>query len=188
MVAGVVEKIVVYTFTKQEFAWLQCFMNDLFQDYQVRSGPSGQIVETIRNKFLVTGPVDLVDQERQFLLYNVNDVFQSSHSPVVKPQVSLQVSYVGSEETKGGAETRRIVSQIQQLSGTSGNAQVSQDYLPTWNVMQNIMTKLGQVAPPPYTGETTTNSVDKSAFLNGPQPNVDPDDRIGFVKDGQRTL
>ena len=177
-----------YSFTRQEFGWIQCFLNDLYQDYQVRSGPSGPMVERVRSKFLSLGSVDLMDDERRFLFYNVNDVFQSSHSPVVKPQISLQVSYVGEQETKGGAELRYVRSQISQLTNTSGNAEIEPQYLPTWNVMQSIMTKLGQAPIPPYTGENTAANVDRSAEMNGPEPNIDPDDRMMFESDNERSL
>ena len=171
--------------TKQEFAWLQCFLNDLYQDYQVRSGPSGPTVESIRTKVLATN-LDFTDSERRFLLYNINDVFQCSQSPVVKPQISLQVSYVGDRDTKG--ELRQVISQIQQLTNTSGNAELAPQYLLTWEVMQNIMTKLGLVAPSAPPPPSKGASVDRQAENLGRQPNINPDDRMGFTKDGERTL
>lgn len=130
------------TFTKQEFQSLQGLFNDMYQSSTLRDGPMGEMVISIRNKFLVFGPVDLTDSEQRFALFTVNDVFVTSHSPLVQPQLGNAVRVLGSDE-------RRVVSSISELNKPQ-ESELSGSYATAWEIMQSIMKKLGQVPPPAY--------------------------------------
>lgn len=101
----------------------------------MRTGPSGPMIISIRNKLLVIGPVDLTDSERRFLSFAVSDSFNTSHSSIVKTQMGItmqmlrptEVSQVNSEAT---------------APGKSYSAGFSGTYQTQWDIMSSIILKL----------------------------------------------
>lgn len=128
------------TFTQQEFQYLQQITNEMFQSATLRTGPMGDMIINIRNKFIVIGTVNLTDPERQFLLFTLNDLFVTSHSSIVKSQLGLSMQTLRPDTEK------RVVNQIDQ-----DNPQLSGTFTTQWQIIQSCMTKLGLAPNVPYT-------------------------------------
>lgn len=117
----------------------------MFQTAVLRTGPIGDMIIALRAKFLVSGPVSLTESERRFLLYALQDTYQTSHSAIVGSQLANQMKFMRPDANP------QLVSQISQAQdGTGYSSEFSSNYYTEWQVMLNIMTKLGLAAPPPY--------------------------------------
>lgn len=117
-------------------------MNEMYQSSMLRDGPSGNTIIALRNKLLSPGSIDLTEVERGFLLFSLQDTFQSSQSPFVTSQLGNQMRVLGERNTK-------TVSSIDEINSPTQDEEVG-TYLTQWEVIQSCMTKLGLSAPPPY--------------------------------------
>lgn len=158
------------SFTQQEFQYLQGLFNDMYQSSTLRDGPSGPLIVEIRNKLLVFGTVTFTEPERRFALFAVEDVFQSSHTPIVQPELGNAVRILGSLEYK-------TVSSISQIN-TPTTDEISITFNTIWDVMQSVMTKLGQAAPPPAPPLPAVGPTGDPFGISPGRPEVDPDDRM----------
>lgn len=127
------------TFTNQEFQYLQQWMNEMYQSDNLRSGPSGSMITTIRNKFLIQGPVDLLDAEMRFMLFALNESFNTSQNSFVKSQMGNSMQFLRPDIEP------RVKSQINQ-----DPAELTGTFQTQWQVIQSCMTKLGKAELPPY--------------------------------------
>ena len=159
----------ILTLTTQEFQFLQQYLNEMFQSDTLRSGPMGGLITGLRNKFLTFGSIDLTEVERGFLLFSLQDTFQTSQSPIVTSQLGNSMRLLGERQTK-------IVSSISQLN-TPASDQSQGTYLKMWDVMTNVMTKLGLAEPPPYE-VPKEGPLGEPLGINPGRPNVNPDDRM----------
>lgn len=155
------------TLTKQEFQFLQSLTNEMYQTDFLRSGPMGDMIISIRNKFLSFGSIDLSDSETRFMLYVINDVFTTSQSPIVQSQLGLTMKFLGDREPK-------LVSSISQIN-TSTSDEMSMPYLTMWQIMTNVMTKLGLAPPAPYVQPAFGPTGDPGGISTN--KNINPDDR-----------
>lgn len=125
--------------SQQEFQFLQAYSQELYESATLRTGPMGDMIISVRSKIIGNSPIDLTDSERRFLLFSLNDTLVTSHSSIVKSQLGSSMQFLRPDTES------KVVSQIDQ-----DNAGFSGTYLKEWEIIQNIMTKLGLVAPPPY--------------------------------------
>lgn len=125
------------TFTSREFQFLQSLTNEMYQSATLRTGPMGDMITSIRNKFLTEGPVDLTVAEQGFMLFSLNDIYVTSQSPIVKSQLGLTISLIPSFSPT-------VISQIDNDPAEMSGGQTE------WQIMQTCMTKLGLVPPPAF--------------------------------------
>src|SRR4051812_17546214 len=90
----------ILNFSNREFYYLQQYINEMYQSSMLRDGPSGNTIIALRNKLLSPGPIDLTEVERGFLLFALQDTFQSSQSPIVTSQMGNQMRMLGERNTK----------------------------------------------------------------------------------------
>jgi len=133
-------------FTPQEFQFVQQFTNEMFQTAVLRDGPMGDMVTRIRNQFLVEGPVTLAAADQGFLLFAINDVYNTSHSSIVKSQLGLQMQFL---RPTLKPHVNSDISDAGMVSGKFSRAGFSGTFSTMWEVMTSVMTKLGMSAPPP---------------------------------------
>jgi hypothetical protein len=143
------------TFTPRQFQFLQSYVNDMFQDGSLRTGPIGGMITSIRDKFLDFGVVDLTDAEQRFLLYAIQDMYVTSRSPAVQSQLSssmkFQSPYPADDYNASPTALRNVTSQISTFTqnDTFTSSSLQGSYLTTWEVIQECMTILGLVPPQP---------------------------------------
>lgn len=143
-------------------------MNEMYQSDALRSGPMGGTIVAIRHKFLIEGPVDLTDAEKRFLLFAIQETFNTSHSPIVQNQF-------GSSMQVQGKSNRQTISSINQ-----DPSQMSGSYDTAWEVMQHCMTKLGKVPPAPYVAVAFGPTGDPGGISPGLPNTHPPDDGTGY--------
>lgn len=171
------------SFTAQEYQFLQSIMNEMYQTDLLRSGPMGDVIIGLRNKFVAPQPITLTDSEVRFLLLVVQDVFNTSRSPVVQSQFGITMKFQSPMPYDDYHQSQtQIRSSISQMSTRFQNDSFSDSslqgsYLTMWQVMTNIMTKLGLQPPPAYKQPAVGPTGDPGA-ISTKRPNVDPDDRI----------
>jgi hypothetical protein len=127
------------SFTQKEFSFLQSYLNEMFQSDNLRSGPMGGMIQTLRTKFLVLGSVNITDSEKGFLLFSLNEMFTTSRSAIVQSQLGSTMKFLRPDTEP------KTISQINQnpsnLSGT---------YDTEWGIMTSVIAKLGKANPPEY--------------------------------------
>lgn len=134
------------TFTAKEFQLVQQLTNEMFQTAVLRDGPMGDMVTRVRNQFLVEGPVDLLDADRRFLIFALNDIFTTSQNSIVKTQLGLQMQFLRPSLVP---QVTSDISDTGMVSGRFSRAGFSGTFSTMWEVMQSCMTKLGLAAVPP---------------------------------------
>lgn len=143
-------------FTSQQFQLIQSLINEMYQTDMLRSGPMGGIILGIRTKVLVQGDVNLTDAERRFLLGVLIDVNITSRSPTVQSQYGVTMKFQSptplddpnQSQTQLSSSTSQISTRTQ--NGSFSSSTLKGSYLSMWYVLQQCITLLGQVAPPPY--------------------------------------
>lgn len=144
------------TFTAQQFQLIQSLLNEMFQTDMLRSGPMGGVIISLRNKFLAKVDISLTEAERRFLLGVLQDVNITSRSPTVQSQYGLTMKFQSpfplddpnQSPTQLSSSSSQISTRTQNTSFSSSTLKGS--YLTMWDVLQQCMTLLGEVAPPPY--------------------------------------
>lgn len=109
----------------------------------MRTGPSGSLVISVRNKFLANGPIDITEVERGFLLFAIKDSFTTSHSSIVKTQMGITMQML---RPSVNPQTNSEISD----PGKSLSTGFSGTYQTQWDIMNSIMIKLGLGTLPPY--------------------------------------
>jgi len=108
----------------------------------------GPAIIAIRNKFLVYNTsIELLDTERGFLLFALQDTYATSHSAIVKSQLGMSLQLLRPDFKP------RTVSSISDSGMGPGGATtdaLSGTYQTEWHLMQSCLHKLGQAPPPPY--------------------------------------
>lgn len=137
----------------------------------MRTGPSGPMIISIRNKLLVIGPVDLADDERRFLLFAVHDSFDTSHSSIVKTQMGITMQMLRPTVC---SQTNSEISDPGRQSSTG----FSGTYQTQWDIMKSIMLKLGMGPSSTYQPLKTGPTGDPYGIS---QPDIhDIDDGTGY--------
>jgi hypothetical protein len=115
----------------------------MYQTDMLRSGPMGDMIITLRFKFLEFGTVDIVESEKGFLLYSLNDILTTSHSSIVQSQLGSTLKFLRPDTQP------YTTSQISDL-GSSTTDSVSGTYNTEWQVIQSCLSKIGLAPPPPH--------------------------------------
>ena len=134
----------ILTLNQREFQFIQSYTNEMYQAANLRDGPQGAVVSAVRFKFLKYGEIDLLDTERRFLMFALQDTFVTSHSAIVKSQMGLSMQYLRPDVKP------KTTSAISDPGSTTYSSAMSGTYTEEWDIIQECLRKLGQVPPAPY--------------------------------------
>ena len=128
------------------------------------------IVALLYNKFLsFTCPLPILPAEQSFLLYMLQDIYASSHTPIFTSQLGNAVRYLGSSE-------RKVVSDISTIN-KGLTSEISGTYNKQWLMMKSIAFKLGQAPPERLTKPMETGPTGDAFGISPGLPDTNPDDR-----------
>lgn len=139
-------------FTAQELGFMTSIINEMYQSGQIRTGPIGPMVITIRDAFLSSSLITLSNPQLTFLQYVLTDVYQSSQGPIVTSQVGNALRVMGNHHRKITCSTDH-----------STTVQQSNDI--EWSIMTSCLLKLGAVQeifrgiPVTDSGQSSVNDV-----------------------------
>lgn len=151
---GVITRFVIYNsmvnipFTSQELNFMISIINEMYQSGQIRTGPIGPMVISLRAAFLATSLITLTNPQLTFLQYILTDVYQSSQGPIVTSQVGNAVRVVGQRY-------RKITCSTDHSTTVSGDNDIE------WGIMRSCLLKLGAVQQT-FPGISVTDSAQSS--------------------------